>query len=128
MIPLSDTLKQHAATIKVGYVIGNQHFVLKSSFDGLSVSDSYLTVQRKFVHVCHDTFEIEYSIQPNHDEGASLIKLHVFEVSFMTELANHSMMAEGFQAWSQTKEVDKSSTLPAIQSTVAWITKFDLQG
>jgi alpha-galactosidase len=46
----------------------------------------------------------------------------------MTELANHSMMAEGFQAWSQTKEVDKSSTLPAIQSTVAWITKFDLQG
>ncbi|KAI8339436.1 glycoside hydrolase superfamily [Chlamydoabsidia padenii] len=128
MIPLSDTLKQHEALIKLKYAIRNQHFLLKSTFNGLSVSDYYLTVQRKFIHISHDSFEIEYTIQLNNEEGASLVKLEQFDISFGTELKNTSMFAEGFQAWSHTKEHDKNGGIPGIQSTVAWITKFDLQG
>ncbi|KAI9481337.1 MAG: glycoside hydrolase superfamily, partial [Benjaminiella poitrasii] len=38
------------------------------------------------------------------------------------------MMAEGFQCWSTTKEMDNYNRLAAIPSVVAWFTKFNLQG
>ncbi|KAL0089472.1 glycoside hydrolase superfamily [Phycomyces blakesleeanus] len=37
------------------------------------------------------------------------------------------MMAEGFQSWSLSKEMDSNSRLSSIPTLVAWKTKFDLQ-
>ncbi|ORZ15845.1 glycoside hydrolase superfamily [Absidia repens] len=127
MIPLGETLKQHKAFIDVSYTIGTQHYRLNSTFDQPTVADSYLTIQRKLLLVNDDTFETEYSIQPQ-DQVNTMVKLNHFEVIFDTDLTDNSMMAEGFQAWTHTREMDKTSTLPSIQSAVAWITKFDLQG
>lgn len=129
MIPLSDTLKQHHAYIDIGYSIGPNHYRLHTTFDGLTVSDTFITIQRTTNSTEDDTnrFEMEYTIQA---QGVStdMVRLHHFEILFETDLTDNTMMAEGFQAWSQTREMDKTSSLPAISSPVAWITKFDLQG
>ncbi|KAI8086388.1 glycoside hydrolase superfamily [Halteromyces radiatus] len=130
MIPLSNTLTKHDAFIELRYTIGNKYYQLSAPFDSQSVTDSHLLIKRTFTSISQDSFEIEYTIEPtnNHQEDSSLIKLHHFEVFFDTDFNNNTIMAEGFQCWSQTREMDKTTTLPKIQSTVAWITKFDLQG
>jgi hypothetical protein len=128
MIPLSDTLKQHQAFIDVGYSIGPDYHRLHTTFDLLTVADAFISIQRTINANDDDTtwFETEYTIQAQ--DASHMVRLHHFEILFDTDLTDNTMLAEGFQAWSQTREMDKTSSLPAISSPVAWITKFDLQG
>ncbi|KAI9316105.1 glycoside hydrolase superfamily [Dichotomocladium elegans] len=38
------------------------------------------------------------------------------------------MMADGWQCWTHSREMDENGRMPSISRTVAWWTKFDLQG
>lgn len=71
-----------------------------------------------------DNYEVTYNLQPL--ESNTLLK-HL-EIEFDMELSGQVMMAEGFQCWSTTKEMDRYSKLAAIPRVVSWITQFNLQG
>lgn len=56
------------------------------------------------------------------------IELVHFEATYMTELNDQRMMANGFQSWSQARELTKNDKIPAIRSSVAYLTQLNLQG
>jgi hypothetical protein len=56
------------------------------------------------------------------------IELVRFEASFMTDLQDQLMLANGFQSWSQAREFSKNDKIPAIHSSIAWYTQLNLQG
>ncbi|EIE80181.1 hypothetical protein RO3G_04886 [Rhizopus delemar RA 99-880] len=56
------------------------------------------------------------------------IELARFEASFMTDLQDQLMLANGFQSWSQAREFSKNDKIPAIHSSIAWYTQLNLQG
>ncbi|KAI9304915.1 glycoside hydrolase superfamily [Cunninghamella echinulata] len=124
MIPLKDALTTHNAIINIEYNIQNQHFNLTTRFIDSSVSNEHITIKKKQLFD-GDSFELNYIIEV---ENIKNIKLKRFEILFNTDFSDQSMMAEGFQSWSQTKEVDETTTLRSIKSAAAWVTKLDLQG
>ena len=56
------------------------------------------------------------------------IELIHFESTYMADLKDQRMMANGFQSWSQAREFTKDGKIPAIRSSIAWYTQFNLQG
>ena len=56
------------------------------------------------------------------------IELVRIESSFMTDLQDQLMLANGFQSWSQAREFSKNDKIPAIHSSIAWYTQLNLQG
>ncbi|KAI8077967.1 glycoside hydrolase superfamily [Gilbertella persicaria] len=56
------------------------------------------------------------------------LELVNFETTFMTDLKDQRMMANGFQSWSQAREFTKNDRIPAIRSSVAKYTQLNLQG
>ncbi|KAF7728996.1 hypothetical protein EC973_005027 [Apophysomyces ossiformis] len=56
------------------------------------------------------------------------LELVHFEAKYSTPLTGQRMLANGFQSWSQAREMEHNSRIPAIRSTVAWYTQFNLQG
>lgn len=124
MIPLKDALTTHNAIINIEYNVQNQHFNLITRFIDSSVSNEHITIKKQQLFD-GDSFELNYIIEV---ENIKNIKLRRFEILFNTDFSDQSMMAEGFQSWSQTKEVDKTTTLRSIKSAAAWVTKLDLQG
>jgi hypothetical protein len=50
------------------------------------------------------------------------------EMKFDMELKDMRMQANGFQSWSQAKEMGCDDRIQKIRSTVAWYTQFHLQG
>ncbi|CAO3649515.1 unnamed protein product [Cunninghamella blakesleeana] len=127
MIPLKDTLLKHDAIIHIEYYIQNRLFNLTTRFIDTSVSNEHITVKKQLLIDNDISFDLGYTIEPDNTDNQN-IKLKTFEILFKTNLTNQVMLAEGFQCWSQTKEVDKTTTIRSIQSAVAWVTKFNLQG
>lgn len=56
------------------------------------------------------------------------IELIHFNATFLADLQNQAMLANGFQNWSQAREFDKRDRISAIPSSVSWYTQFNLQG
>lgn len=56
------------------------------------------------------------------------IKLVHFQATYMADLKDQRMMANGFQSWSQAREFTKNDKIPAIRSSIAWYTQLNLQG
>lgn len=56
------------------------------------------------------------------------IEMVHFEATYATELKDQRMMANGFQSWSQARELSKNDKIPAIRSSIAWYTQLNLQG
>lgn len=56
------------------------------------------------------------------------IELVHFQASFIADLKGQRMMANGFQSWSQARELTKNDKIPAIRSSIAWYTQLNLQG
>lgn len=56
------------------------------------------------------------------------IELVYFQATYMADLKDQRMMANGFQSWSQAREFTKDDKIPAIRSSIAWYTQLNLQG
>ncbi|KAG2175075.1 hypothetical protein INT44_007553 [Umbelopsis vinacea] len=56
------------------------------------------------------------------------VELHTLKATYWADLTDIRMLANGFQSWSQTRELNEYGRLSKIPYPVAWITKFDLQG
>lgn len=56
------------------------------------------------------------------------IEMVHFEATYMADLNDQRMMANGFQSWSQAREFTKHDKIPAIRSSIAWYTQLNLQG
>jgi hypothetical protein len=56
------------------------------------------------------------------------IELVKFETTYMADLKDQRMMANGFQSWSQAREFTKNDKIPAIRTGIAWYTQLNLQG
>ncbi|KAI8643002.1 glycoside hydrolase superfamily [Parasitella parasitica] len=63
-----------------------------------------------------------------HIKAFKRIELVKFEATYMTDLKNQRMMANGFQSWSQAREFTKDDKIPPIRSGIAWYTQLNLQG
>ncbi|KAI7882095.1 glycoside hydrolase superfamily [Mucor mucedo] len=61
-------------------------------------------------------------------EGEQPIVLNHLEIQMDVNLDKQVMMAEGFQCWSTTKEMDRYSKISSIPGVVSWFTQFNLQG
>jgi hypothetical protein len=56
------------------------------------------------------------------------IELIHFQATYLADLKDQRMMANGFQSWSQAREFTKNDKIPAIRSSIAWYTQLNLQG
>jgi alpha-galactosidase len=83
-----------------------------------------LRVEKSTIQLDGDNFELHYKVLNQGDD----VTLSHFEMELDINLDNQVMMAEGFQCWSTTREVDRYSRMAAIPGPVAWFTKFNLQG
>lgn len=70
-----------------------------------------------------DNFELEYTLTAQKD-----LVLKQVKIELDMDLQDQVMMAEGFQCWSTTKEMDRYNKISAIPNVVAWFTQFNLQG
>lgn len=63
-----------------------------------------------------------------HVKAFKAIELVKFEVTYMADLKDQRMMANGFQSWSQAREFTSKDKIPAIRTGIAWYTQLNLQG
>lgn len=56
------------------------------------------------------------------------IELVHFEAKYLVDLDGQRMLANGFQSWSQAREYEAHDRIPAIRSSVAYWTQYNLQG
>lgn len=56
------------------------------------------------------------------------VELVYFNATFLADLQDQRMLANGFQSWSQSKELSRNDKIPPIPSSVAWYTQMNLQG
>ncbi|GAA5804179.1 hypothetical protein HPULCUR_009666 [Helicostylum pulchrum] len=122
MSPYDDILlTETPSAVNIKYAVDKEEFNVASySFDGTS----HLKVTRSVHLLDADNFELQYDFTAQ-DKPVSLNHL---EIELEVNLENQVMMAEGFQCWSTTKELDRYSTLSAIPGVVSWFTQFNLQG
>lgn len=122
MSPYDDILLTETPfMVNIKYTVDKEEFNVASySFD----DTSHLKVTRTVVLLDADNFELQYDFTAQ-DKPVSLNHL---EIEIDVNLADQVMMAEGFQCWSTTKELDRYSTLSAIPGVVSWFTQFNLQG
>lgn len=70
-----------------------------------------------------DNYELQYEFT-----AEKQLVLNHLEIQMDVNLENQIMMAEGFQCWSTSKEMDRYSKIAPIPGVVAWFTQFNLQG
>ncbi|KAI9492623.1 glycoside hydrolase superfamily [Zychaea mexicana] len=87
----------------------------------------HLTVDKQIQRIQEDHFELTLTLKA-HDNDQSSIEFRHLEFSTPMDLMGQLMMADGFQCWTHTREMDLHGRLPPISKTVAWWTKFNLQG
>lgn len=63
-----------------------------------------------------------------HVKAFKPLELVHFEVKYFADLKDQRMLANGFQSWSQAREMEADDRIPAIRSTVAYLTQYNLQG
>lgn len=56
------------------------------------------------------------------------LELTHFEAKYMADLGGKRMLANGFQSWSQAREMEAEHRIPSIRSSVAYLTQYNLQG
>ena len=91
----------------------------------------HFTVDRKIqdMNQNNDHFELTYTLKAQFDDKqGETIGLRYLEFSFPMELTGQIMMADGYQCWTHSREMDLNGRLPPISRTVAWWTWFNLQG
>lgn len=122
MSPYDDILlTETPSVVNMKYTVDKEEFNVASySFD----DTSHLKVTRTVALLDADNFELQYDFTAQ-DKPVSLNHI---EIEIDVNLADQVMMAEGFQCWSTTKELDRYSTLSAIPGVVSWFTQFNLQG
>lgn len=110
-------------TVNIKYAIDK----VESNHNSVPFSNTIgqLKLKRSVNILDSDNFELQYELtaQEGHD-----VNLKHLEIQLGVNLNNQVMMAEGFQCWSTSKEMDKYSRMSAIPGVVAWFTQFNLQG
>lgn len=85
----------------------------------------------------NDCVEIASSFAPHKDtcgivtvrvKALKPVELVHFEVKYFADLTDQRMLANGFQSWSQARELTANDRIPSIRSTVAYLTQLNLQG
>ncbi|KAG2221084.1 hypothetical protein INT45_009742 [Circinella minor] len=91
----------------------------------------HFTVHKKIqdINQNNDQFELTYTLKAHYDDKqGEIIELRYLEFTTPMELTGHIMMADGYQCWTHSREMDLNGRLPPISKTVAWWTWFNLQG
>lgn len=115
-------LNENEPIANVKYTIDNKesHLVAPITDTG---KHQVLKLSRSVHLLDPDNFELEYTLTAQKD-----LVLKQVEIELDMDLQDQVMMAEGFQCWSTTKEMDRYNKISAIPSVVAWFTQFNLQG
>ena len=123
-----ETFQSAAARVTISYKArtGSDHIV--------ELKDVVLRPDQPFAN---DAVQISTEVSPaDHSNKILLIRIKAlkpielrhFESKYMVEIGGQRMLANGFQSWSQARELDAESRIPAIRSTVAYLTQYNLQG
>lgn len=91
----------------------------------LPFTNAHLQVTAKAVRHKDDKGGYVLSISIKALEDLELVS---FEATYLADLKDQRMMANGFQSWSQAREFTKNDKIPAIRSGIAWYTQLNLQG
>jgi hypothetical protein len=121
--PFDTLLLESPSTANLKYVANN----VESNFSlplTTSATLGQVKVEKVVTSLDANNYQVAYKFQPLESD----VLLKHLEIEFDMVLSNQVMMAEGFQCWSTTKELDRYSKLAAIPSVVSWITQFNLQG
>lgn len=117
------TLHENTPAIVASFI----HKGTTNTFDSTSASSSpHITIDRRIIdhHDNNNRFDLELKLTA-HEEP---IELEQLEFVFHMDIENTIMMADGFQCWTHSRELDKLGSISPISRTVAWWTQFDLQG
>lgn len=115
-------LNENESIAHVKYTIDNKQSHLVASFT--NAEEKQVLILSRSVHLLDpNNFELEYTLTAEKD-----MILNGVEIELDMDLQDQVMMAEGFQCWSTTKEMDRYNKISAIPSVVSWFTQFNLQG
>jgi hypothetical protein len=109
-------------TLNIKYAINK----IESNYKAVPFSNriGHLKIEKNVKLLDPDNFEMQYEFTAQDSD----VDLKHLEIQLDMNLENQVMMAEGFQCWSTTKEMDRYSKMSAIPGVVAWFTQFNLQG
>lgn len=93
-------------------------------FQNASAALPSLAIDLQLARIDESALELSYTLTAQ----VKVVRLHYLEFLFDMDLQDLIMMADGYQAWTHSREADKYSRIPPMSKTVAWWTKFDLQG
>lgn len=117
------TLHENTPAIIASYI----HKGTTNTFDSLSTSSSpHITINRRIIDDQDNNNRFDLELKLTAHEGP--IELEQLEFVFHMDIENTVMMADGFQCWTHSRELDKHGSISSISRTVAWWTQFDLQG
>lgn len=116
---LSDT----ASCIHLKYTVNHKQVQFASV--PLTNTVGQVNIQRSVNLLDPEHYELQYEFTAT---GEQAIVLNYLEIQMDVNLNHQVMMAEGFQCWSTTKEMDRYSKISAIPGVVSWFTQFNLQG
>ncbi|KAI8332852.1 glycoside hydrolase superfamily [Chlamydoabsidia padenii] len=90
---------------------------------GTNYSDTYLTLTLTTTKVKDGGELLNITLKPT--IGIELVH---FEAKYSVNLNDQKMLANGFQSWSQSKEMGAQDRIQEIRKSVAWYTQYNLQG
>lgn len=123
------TFQNATARVDISYKLtsspNNQAVKLKDCIirPGAAFDDAYLTLTITTIKAKEGGDILTIALQPKAD-----MELVHFEAKFSAVLTDLRMLANGFQSWSQTKELGQNDRIQDIKKSVAWYTQYNLQG
>lgn len=110
------------SSIHIKYAVDKNEF----HFTSVTFTETvgHIKISRSVNLLDPDNYELQYDFTAQKEQ----VVLNHLEIQLDVNLDDQVMMAEGFQCWSTTKEMDRYSKISAIPGVVAWFTQFNLQG
>ncbi|KAI9025809.1 glycoside hydrolase superfamily [Phycomyces nitens] len=120
---LFDTLINSSPLVNAHYFHDGSSHSLTEQLASQDRTQHPLIFKQTFDKLGENRYELTYSVKALRDS----VRLRHLEFIMDLPIQGQNMMAEGFQSWSMSKEMDSNSRLSSIPTIVAWKTKFDLQ-
>ncbi|KAF7728810.1 hypothetical protein EC973_005436 [Apophysomyces ossiformis] len=120
---LFTALSDATPTVYIRYTCNGEEKIASQKLTNPSIA-GHLSVDKRISKLDENKFELSLILTA----GDKNVRLQQLEFLFDARFSNETMLAEGFQSWSQTREMDKRNSMVPILKPVAWVTQFDLQG
>ncbi|KAI7864866.1 glycoside hydrolase superfamily [Spinellus fusiger] len=120
---LFQALVDSSPVVSVHYFNDGKRHSITESMESQTLSQHPLAFKKHVQWLSDTRCELVYSTKALRGS----VRLSYLEFTMDLPVNGYAMMAEGFQSWSHSKEMDQNGRISAIPRPIAWATRFELQ-